>query len=70
MLSLYRAFEAVDGAMVEVNPFLMTKAGDLFALDAKVSFDDKRALPPPRAEGAARLRRGKTRWRSMPPSTA
>ncbi|PYQ18478.1 MAG: ADP-forming succinate--CoA ligase subunit beta [Acidobacteria bacterium] len=40
MLSLYHAFEAVDGSLVEINPFLMTKAGDLFALDAKVNFDD------------------------------
>jgi succinyl-CoA synthetase beta subunit len=40
MLSLYHAFEAVDGSLIEINPFLMTKAGDLFALDAKVNFDD------------------------------
>ena len=40
MRSLYQAFEAVDGSLVEINPFLMTKAGDLFALDAKVNFDD------------------------------
>ena len=40
MRSLYHAFEAVDGSLVEINPFLMTKAGELFALDAKVNFDD------------------------------
>jgi succinyl-CoA synthetase beta subunit len=38
--ALYRAFEGVDAAMLEINPFLMTRAGDLLALDAKVSFDD------------------------------
>jgi succinyl-CoA synthetase beta subunit len=38
--SLYRAFEAVDASLVEINPLLMTKAGDLIALDAKVNFDD------------------------------
>jgi len=38
--SLYRAFEATDASLVEINPFLMTKAGDLLALDAKVNFDD------------------------------
>jgi len=40
MMSLYRAFEAVDASLLEINPFLMTKAGELFALDAKVNFDD------------------------------
>ena len=40
MLSLYHAFEAVDASLIEINPFLMTKAGDLLALDAKVNFDD------------------------------
>jgi succinyl-CoA synthetase beta subunit len=40
MLSLYNAFEGVDGSLIEINPFLMTKAGDLIALDAKVNFDD------------------------------
>jgi succinyl-CoA synthetase beta subunit len=38
--ALYRAFEAVDASLVEINPLLMTKAGDLIALDAKVNFDD------------------------------
>jgi succinyl-CoA synthetase beta subunit len=40
MLSLYRAFEAQDASLVEINPFLVTKAGDVLALDAKVNFDD------------------------------
>ena len=40
MLSLYRAFEGIDASLVEVNPFLMTRAGELFALDAKVTLDD------------------------------
>jgi succinyl-CoA synthetase beta subunit len=40
MQALYRAYEAADASLVEVNPFLMTKAGDLIALDAKVNFDD------------------------------
>jgi succinyl-CoA synthetase beta subunit len=38
--SLYRAFEGTDASLLEINPFLMTKAGDLLALDAKVNFDD------------------------------
>jgi succinyl-CoA synthetase beta subunit len=40
MLSLYQAFEASDASLVEINPFLITKAGDVLALDAKVNFDD------------------------------
>jgi succinyl-CoA synthetase beta subunit len=40
MLSLYRAFEGSDASLVEINPFLVTKAGDVLALDAKVNFDD------------------------------
>jgi succinyl-CoA synthetase beta subunit len=39
-LSLHRAFEAVDASLLEINPFLMTKGGELLALDAKVNFDD------------------------------
>ncbi|MBI3932697.1 MAG: ADP-forming succinate--CoA ligase subunit beta [Acidobacteria bacterium] len=40
MQALYRAFEGVDASLLEINPFLKTKAGDLLALDAKVNFDD------------------------------
>jgi succinyl-CoA synthetase beta subunit len=40
MLALYRAFEGSDASLVEINPFLVTKAGDVLALDAKVNFDD------------------------------
>src|SRR6185503_8413639 len=40
MQSVYRAFEALDATLIEINPFLMTKDEQLFALDAKVTFDD------------------------------
>ena len=40
LAALYRAFEAGDLSLVEINPFLETKAGDLLALDAKVTIDD------------------------------
>ncbi len=36
---LYGAFTAKDMSMLEVNPLLMTGAGDLVVLDAKISFD-------------------------------
>jgi succinyl-CoA synthetase beta subunit len=38
--ALYRTFEAVDASLVEINPFLLTETGKLYALDAKVNFDD------------------------------
>ena len=40
MQSLYKAFEGVDASLLEINPFLMTKDGTLYALDAKITFDD------------------------------
>jgi succinyl-CoA synthetase beta subunit len=38
--SVYRAFVETDASMIEINPLILTKGGDLLALDAKVSFDD------------------------------
>src|SRR5205823_7025032 len=38
---LYAAFVAKDMAMLEINPLVVTKQGELRVLDAKVSFDDK-----------------------------
>jgi succinyl-CoA synthetase beta subunit len=37
---LYGAFIAKDMAMLEINPLIVTAAGQLRVLDAKVSFDD------------------------------
>ena len=37
--SLYTMFWETDAAMIEVNPLITTPAGDVLALDAKVSFD-------------------------------
>ena len=38
--AMYKAFLELDCAIVEINPLVVTKAGDVVALDAKVSFDD------------------------------
>jgi succinyl-CoA synthetase beta subunit len=35
----YRAYRDLDAMMVEINPLVVTHAGDLVALDAKMSFD-------------------------------
>ncbi len=40
MLAFYRAFEATDASLAEINPLVLTQEGELFALDAKMSFDD------------------------------
>jgi len=40
MAALYKAFEATDASLVEINPFLLTEDGRLLALDAKINFDD------------------------------
>src|SRR6516165_456188 len=37
---LYAAFTAKDMAMLEINPLVVTKQGQLRVLDAKVAFDD------------------------------
>jgi succinyl-CoA synthetase beta subunit len=37
---LYAMYWETDAAMVEVNPLITTPAGEVLALDAKVSFDD------------------------------
>jgi succinyl-CoA synthetase beta subunit len=40
MLALYRAYVDLDATLLEINPFLLTEDGQLYALDAKVNFDD------------------------------
>jgi succinyl-CoA synthetase beta subunit len=40
LTSLYRAFLDTDASLVEINPFVSCTDGRLFALDAKLTFDD------------------------------
>jgi succinyl-CoA synthetase beta subunit len=40
MAALYEAFLATDASLIEINPLVVTAAGDLLALDAKMNFDD------------------------------
>ena len=40
LTALYDAFVATDASLVEINPLVVTAAGDLLALDAKMNFDD------------------------------
>ena len=38
--AMYRAFVDLDCSIVEINPLVVTGAGDVIALDAKLNFDD------------------------------
>ena len=38
--AMYKAFIELDASMVEINPLVVTGAGDVIALDAKMNFDD------------------------------
>jgi succinyl-CoA synthetase beta subunit len=40
MLGLYRAFTESDCSLAEINPLIVTKSGEIIALDAKINFDD------------------------------
>jgi len=40
MIALSKAYDAIDGSLAEINPFILTKDGKVFALDAKITIDD------------------------------
>jgi succinyl-CoA synthetase beta subunit len=40
ILGMYRAFTSLDASVVEINPLVVTGAGEVLALDAKMNFDD------------------------------
>jgi succinyl-CoA synthetase beta subunit len=40
MTGLYKVFVDTDASLMEINPFITTKDGKLFALDCKINFDD------------------------------
>jgi len=40
MPALFKAYVEMDASLAEINPLLVTKAGDVLALDAKMTFDD------------------------------
>jgi succinyl-CoA synthetase beta subunit len=48
--AMYQAFMAQDCAVIEINPLVVTVAGDIVALDAKVSFDDSALFRHPELE--------------------
>ena len=38
--ALFRAYVETDASLAEINPLVVTKSGDVLALDAKMNFDD------------------------------
>ena len=40
MTALAKAYLAMDASLAEINPFILTKDGKVYALDAKINFDD------------------------------
>jgi succinyl-CoA synthetase beta subunit len=40
MIALAKAYLAMDASLAEINPFILTKDGKVYALDAKINFDD------------------------------
>ncbi len=40
LLGCYRAMRDLDATMVEINPLVVTKEGNIIAVDAKMGFDD------------------------------
>jgi succinyl-CoA synthetase beta subunit len=40
MIALAKAYDAVDASLAEINPFIVTKDGKVYALDAKINLDD------------------------------
>jgi succinyl-CoA synthetase beta subunit len=50
LLALYRAYTEGDADLVEINPLVLTPAGAVHALDAKVTLDDNAAFRHPEWE--------------------
>ena len=38
--SIYQAFVKTDASLIEINPLVITKKGNILCLDAKINFDD------------------------------
>lgn len=47
LLGLYEAYVGTDASLAEINPLVITKDGDVIALDAKFNFDDNALFRQP-----------------------
>ena len=50
MAAMYKAFVGLDASLVEINPLVITGAGEVIALDAKMNFDDNALFRHPDIE--------------------
>ena len=50
LLALYKAYEATDASLAEINPLVITQEGHVIALDAKINFDDNALFRYPEYE--------------------
>ena len=50
LLALYKAYEATDASLAEINPLVLTQEGHVVALDAKINFDDNALFRHPEFE--------------------
>ena len=48
VLAMYRAFVELDASTIEMNPLVVTKGGEVMALDAKMNFDDNAMYRQPK----------------------
>lgn len=46
--NLYRLFDECDASLVEINPLIVTKAGDVVALDGKINIDSNALYRQPK----------------------
>ena len=53
VMALYRAYDATDSSLAEINPLVLTEQGDVVAVDAKINLDDNALF---RHEDLAELR--------------
>jgi len=50
LTAMYEAFTGLDASIVEINPLIVTGAGQVLALDAKMNFDDNALFRHPDIE--------------------
>ena len=50
LMALYKAYEATDASLAEINPLVLTQEGHVIALDAKINFDDNALFRHPEYE--------------------
>jgi succinyl-CoA synthetase beta subunit len=63
--AVYEAFIETDASMIEINPLVVTKGGDLLALDAKVTSTTTRSTAIPTSRPARPGRGGPARGRGV-----